>query len=129
MRRAFIALLITIAAGTARAQTTTTDAPDFSREHLRQVFAANPIESDEDNVHVGFGTIQFPALGINWHLGYLPVLAPLHGSVPGTMKVLPDAFSLNHVIFPGWRPVIDRDAGMQRELVRIGSFTMKTGAH
>ena len=122
MRNAMIALLITLAAATARAQT----APDFSREHLRQVFAATPVQP-ENKVHVDFGQIEFPGLGFNWRLGYLPFLAPLHGSVPGTTKVLPDAFSMNHVIFPGTRPVIARDDAMQHELVRIGRLTVKTG--
>jgi hypothetical protein len=122
MQKAIFALLISLAAGLARAQTTTT-APDYSREHLRQVFAANPVDSDESKIHVNFGTIEFPGFGFNWRLGYLPFLAPLHGSVPATTTVLPDAFSLNHVIFPGTRPVIERDADMRRELVRIGRLT------
>ena len=124
MRNALICLLITIAAGAAGAQTTT---PDYSPEHLRQVFAAVPAQQ-ENKVHVDFGQIEFPGLGFNWRLGYLPFLAPLHGSVPGTTRVLPDAFSMNHVIFPGTRPVITRDADMQRELVRIGRLTVRTGA-
>ena len=124
MQKTIIALLITLAAGIARAQTTI--APDYSREHLRQVFAANPVQ-EENKVHVNFGDIEFPGFGFNWRLGYLPFLAPLHGSVPGTTKVLPDAFSMNHVVFPGTRPVIIRDADMQREIVRIGRLTVKTG--
>jgi len=125
MQKATIALLITLAAGIARAQTTTT-APDYSREHLRQVFAATPPESDQNKVHVNFGDIEFPGFGFNWRLGFLPFLAPLHGSVPGTTRVLPDAFSMNHVVFPGTRPVITRDAEMQREMVRIGRLNVRT---
>ena len=125
MRRAIIPLLIILAAGMARAQTTTTTAPDYSPDHLRQIFSTTPSEDlvPPRNVHFGFGTVEFRALGMQWRIGFLPFLAPFPGSVPGTTNHMPDAFSLNHLIIPGAPPPPERTADMRRELRRIAKLT------
>jgi hypothetical protein len=125
MRNAIIALLITIVAGAARAQSATQPAaPDYSPDHLRQILTTDDQEPQpQRNVRIGFGVVEFRALGMDWRIGFLPFLAPLHGSVPGTTSVLPDAFSLNHVIFPGGLPEIERSADERRELRRIARIT------
>jgi len=124
MRRTIIAILITIAATAASAQTAEPADPDFSPDHLRQIFTTNEEPPPpQRNLRFGFGTIEFRALGMEWRIGYLPILAPLHGSVPATTKVSPDAFSLNHMQIPGGLPVPERDADMNRELRRIARIT------
>src|SRR5690242_18554921 len=127
MRNVLIALLITVAAGVAEAQSApaNTPAPDYSPDHLRQIFTTTPgpDATAPHNVRLGFGVVDFRAFGMQWRVGFLPFLAPLHGSVPGTTGVLPDAFSLNHTIFPGWQPEIERSADMKREMKRIARIT------
>jgi len=126
MRNAIIALLITIVAGAARAQSAPQPpaAPDYSPEHLRQIFTSDDQEPQpQRNFRIGLGVVEFHALGMDWRVGFLPFLAPLPGSVPGTTNVLPDAFSLNHVIFPGALPDIERSADERRELRRIARIT------
>ena len=124
MRRAIVAILITIAAGTAHAQTAEPAEPDFSPDHLRQIFTTtDEPPPPQRNFRVGFGVVEFRALGMDWRIGFLPLLAPLHGSVPATTKVLPDAFSLNQMQIPGGLPVPERDWNMKREMRRIARIT------
>ena len=130
MRRVLIAMLITIAASFAHAQTNPApaNAPDYSPDRLRQIFSTElgdePIP--QRNVRIGFGVVEFRAFGMQWRVGFLPLLAPLHGSVPGTTRVLPDAFSLNHLIIPGAPPIVERTSSMKRELRRIDRMTRVT---
>src|SRR5205085_6851939 len=97
MRNAIIALLITIVAGAARAQSAQPQpaAPDYSSEHLRQVLSTDMEDQAQSNFRVEPGAFEFHAFGADWRVAYLPILAPLHGSVPATTEVWPDAFSLN----------------------------------
>jgi hypothetical protein len=124
MRTTVVALfLMMMAAAAANAQT---PAPDYSSDHLRQIFATTPLGDEplpQRNVHFGFGTIEFRALGMDWRIGFLPILAPLPGSVPGTTNHMPDAFSLNHLVIPGAPPTVERTADMRRELRRIARLT------
>jgi len=130
MRRLWIALLITVAATVAQAQSAPQSTqPDYSPDHLRQIFSTTPGDEPTPprNVRLGFGVVEFRAFGMQWRVGFLPFLAPLHGSVPGTTRVLPDAFSLNHVSIPGGAPIeVERSADMRRELRRIARITAKT---
>ena len=120
MRITIIALLITLAT-TAHAQTASQ--PDYSPDRLRQIFTTEEAPKPERNVRLGFGVVEFRALGMEWRVSFLPLLAPLHGSVPATTKVLPDALSLMHVSIPGGPPVVERDADMKREMRRIARIT------
>jgi hypothetical protein len=130
MRRVLIALLITIAASFAQAQNAPApaDAPDYSPDRLRQIFSTELGEEPipQRNVRIGFGVVEFRAFGMQWRVGFLPLLAPLHGSVPGTTGVLPDAFSLNHMTIPGGPPIAERSSDMRRELRRIERLTRVT---
>jgi hypothetical protein len=124
MRKVIIAIALTIAATAAHAQRAEPAPPDFSPDHLRQIFTTEDQRPQTPHkFHFGFGTIEFRALGMEWRIGYLPILAPLHGSVPATTKVWPDAFSLNHMELPGALPIPQRDADMRRELRRIARIT------
>ncbi|HEY4640323.1 MAG TPA: hypothetical protein VII75_03190 [Thermoanaerobaculia bacterium] len=129
MRYTFIALLFMTIAGAAYAQSA--PPPDYSADHLRQIFSTQPAGDEplpQRNVHFGFGTIEFRALGMDWRIGFLPILAPLPGSVPGTTNHLPDAFSLNHLVIPGAPPPVERTADMKRELRRIARLTAARNA-
>jgi len=122
MKKTFIAILITIAASAAQAQSSIQPAtPDYSPDHLRQVFSSADEPQVLRNVHFGWGYFDFHAFGVDWR--FSPLLAPLHGSVPGTTRVLPDAFSLNHVVFPGGPGLTYDDADTRRELKRIARIT------
>jgi hypothetical protein len=124
MRKVIIAIALTIAATAAYAQTAAPAPPDFSPGQLRQILTTEETRPETPhNFHFDIGTIEFRALGMQWRIGYLPILAPLHGSVPATMKVWPDAFSLNHMEIPGALPIPQRDADMRRELRRIARIT------
>ena len=124
MRRTIVVFLLIVVAAAAHAQTSTP--PDYSADHLRQIFATTPAGDEplpQRNVHFGFGTVEFRALGMDWRIGFLPFLAPLPGSVPGTTNHMPDAFSLNHLVIPGAPPPVERTADMRRELRRIARLT------
>jgi len=122
MKKTFIAILITLAASAVQAQSSRQPAaPDYSPDHLRQVFSSAEEPQIQPNVHLGWGYFDFHAFGIDWR--FSPLLAPLRGSVPGTTRVLPDAFSLNHVVFPGGPVDMYDDADTRRELKRIARIT------
>ena len=123
MRKTIIAIALALSAGSVYAQQAQPAPPDFSPDHLRQIFTTEEEPQAPQKVHLGFGTIEFRALGMDWRVIYLPLFAPLHGSVAATTKVWPDAFSLNHMEIPGALPIPQRDADMRRELRRIAKIT------
>ncbi len=126
MRTAILAILC-LAAPAAFSQESPAQ-PDYSREQLRHIFTSDPAPpGPQSNFHVGVGYVEFRALGAQWRLGFLPILAPLAGSVPTTRGLgMPDAFGLNHVVIPGG-PLLpeERDADEQRELRRIARITAR----
>ncbi len=103
----------------------TTEQPDYSPQRLRQIFTSEPEPQHQPGgVHLGPGYVEFRALGTQWRVGFLPILAPLAGSVPTTRGLaMPDAFSLNHAVIPGAPPPPERDADVRRELRRIARIT------
>lgn len=124
MRKAVIIIALTILASTAHGQTTEPADPDFSSDHLRQIFTTEEERPEPPRkIRFPFGAVDFRAFGMEWRIGYLPIFAPLHGSVPATMKVWPDAFSLNHTEIPGALPIPERDSDMRREIRRIARIT------
>jgi hypothetical protein len=54
------------------------------------------------NVDVNVGSLVITSRHTNVRIAWLPILAPLPGSVPTTTSVMPDAIALNHVEYP-WR--------------------------
>jgi len=98
--------------------------PDYSPEQLRHIFTSEPAPpAPRSNFHVGIGYVEFRALGMQWRVGFLPILAPLPGSVPTTRGGMPDAFALNHLTIPGALPLPEHDADTNRELRRIARIT------
>lgn len=78
-----------------RAWAATSDLPTF-------VINTTPNERGKINVDLNLGSLVMTGGSTNVRLTWLPLLAPLPGSVPTTTSVMPDAFALNHVEFP-WR--------------------------
>jgi hypothetical protein len=125
MRNVIIAIALTIVASSAYAQRAEPVDPDFSQDHLRQIFTTEQEPEAQSNFRIRPGAVEFRAFGMDWRIGYLPIFAPLHGSVPATMKVWPDAFSLNHTEIPGALPIPERDSDMRREVRRIARITAR----
>jgi len=121
MRSVLLIISLVLIAGVGRAQETAPPPPDFSRDHLRQVFTTEPREPlPERNLRVvGPGVIEFRALGMDWRISFLPFFAPLPGSVPGTTHVLPDAFSMTGMTIPGTLPEAPKDEDVKKERRRI----------
>lgn len=66
-----------------------------------------PKESPRHDVDVHLGSVVVQDGDTNVRMAYLPIMAPLPGSVPSTTQVLPTAFALLHTQFPyrkGLRP-------------------------
>ncbi len=123
MRNVIIAIALTILAGSAYAQQAEPATPDYSSDHLRQIFTTEERPEPPRNVRFPFGAVEFRAFGMDWRIAYLPIFAPLHGSVAATTKVWPDALSLNHTEIPGAPPIPDHDSDMRREVRRIARIT------
>jgi hypothetical protein len=87
MKRLLFALLVASVAAAANAQTKT----------VPFVFQPEP-ETHHTEHYPGAVVVTTHAAQIR--IAYLPLLAPLPGSVPSTTSVIPTAFMLNHVEFP-----------------------------
>ena len=65
------------------------------------MFAINPVR-ETGRVSFDIGSLVVTGGSTNVRIAWLPILAPLPGSVPTTTSVMPDPFTLNHVELP-WR--------------------------
>ena len=69
---------------------------DYSRNKLIQIFANEKPQEKAKKVDAGFGYIDLRALNTRFHIGYLPFLMPLYGSMPwamnGAFGGMPDPF-------------------------------------
>ncbi|MGZ7079762.1 MAG: hypothetical protein ACXVJT_10145 [Thermoanaerobaculia bacterium] len=100
MRRVVLFVSVFLAVSVLNAADT--PKPDYSQEHLRELFAQNEEPpKPQPNVRWGPAGVEFRAFGINWRLLYLPILAPFSGSVRGTdpWSKFPDPFALTHTEF------------------------------
>jgi hypothetical protein len=122
MRYAMTLCLALFLAATVNAQQRAAS-PDYSRQSLQQIFVNTPLP-DEDRVVDArdVGMIDVNAGNTQLHFAYLPFLAPLTGSVPGTTRVWPTAFALLNVDFPGGAPVVVHTREVARELRRINAI-------
>lgn len=114
MKRLLFALALATAASTLSAQTASTSnvppitfAPTAAgMEYRARVATANlptfviTKTPGKDTTHVHLGWIEATSGKTQVRFAYLPILAPLPGSVPTTTSVMPDAFALNHVELP-----------------------------
>jgi hypothetical protein len=83
----------------AQARAESADFPVFTK--------SRPAEEKRRDVDLHLGSLVIQDGDTNYRLAWLPIMAPLPGSVPGTTHVLPTAFALLHTEFPyrkGLRP-------------------------
>lgn len=123
MRTAMAALLLLIATAAAAQQpaSSTAGPPDFSREKLTQLFS-NVVESPpkpDPTVNWHVGDVEFRALNMRWHIGFLPFLAPLPGSVRRTVPTLMDPFALTGTEIPYTPRTWREGRALSKELQRI----------
>ena len=100
-----VALLVCLLALPALAD----EKPDYSRENLLRLFAQHEIDlpprpSARVQWHIGY--VDFRALGMNWRVAYLPIMAPLPGTRMNETGRLPDPFALTNTAIAGARPLI-----------------------
>jgi len=98
--------------------------PDYSRNKLIQILADNPDQPrPQKPVNLGFGYIDFRALNMRWHIGYLPFSAPLYGSVPwamnGAFGGMPDPFIATNTEIPQTPRTWAQNRALSSELKRI----------
>ena len=122
MRTTLLVLGAVLFAGTLVAQQNPPQPPDYSRNTLLRILSVDQREQQERKVEYPFGAIQIEGRTTRWLLGYLPLLAPLSGSVPtgrGLGSDFPNPFVLTHTDYP-FTPRTWRDnRAMSRELRRI----------
>ena len=119
MRHVLTALLLALSASVVSAQTASTSDvgprtfdPTFAGLEYNAraatsglpTFVVNttPLTPGKVDVDINFGSLVITSRHTNVRIAWLPILAPLPGSVPTTTSVMPDAFALNHVEYP-WR--------------------------
>ncbi len=118
MRHLLTALVLTLSATLLSAQTASTanvpprtSAPTSALLEYRAWAATSDLPTfvvnttpNEPGIKVDMNLASLAVTGgsTNVRVTWLPLLAPLPGSVPTTTSVMPDAFALNHVEFP-WR--------------------------
>jgi hypothetical protein len=95
--------------------------PDYTREKLTQIFShvieAPPKPDPTVNWHLGY--VEFRALNMRWHISWLPLLAPLPGSIRGPVSAPLDPFAMTGTEIP-YTPRTWRDKrAMSKELQRI----------
>ena len=129
MKKLTIVLFFILATGTLSAQTastsnvpprTTTPTGAFLDYQARvatsdlPTFVINPPKSEpgQHKLEVYFGSLVWTGGDTTARIAWLPILAPLPGSVPTTTSVMPDAFSLLHTELP-WRKGL-RPASLER---------------
>ncbi|HYM60381.1 MAG TPA: hypothetical protein VEZ11_05765 [Thermoanaerobaculia bacterium] len=100
---------------------------DFSREALHRLFAERL--AHEQGQPYGFiqwhvGMVEVNAFGQPVRLVYLPVLAPLTGSMPGPTRQMIDAFTMTGTPLASpprtWATAEDR-ARLERERLRLAA--------
>ena len=129
MKRIGLWLVLTLAlAGTAAAQSDDDikqpPQPDYSRNNLIQIFSDQaPVTPPQKKTDLGFGYIDFSALNMRWHIGYLPFSAPLYGSVPwamnGAFGAMPDPFIATGTEIPQTPRTWKSNRAFNAELKRI----------
>lgn len=95
---------------------------DYSREELNRVFSMRQIDLPErpgPRVKYGFAYVDFRALGMNWHVVYLPIAMPLSGSQLKTTNEWPDPFALTGSHFATTPQTWHTQRQVTREIRRI----------
>ena len=99
---ALSALALTFATLSAGASSSS---PDYSKEALLEVFSDDRREKPQPYKNVGPGYVQFRALGSDFRLFFLPIMAPLAGTVSSNgSATFPDPFEHLQTVFPSRNP-------------------------
>jgi len=95
--------LLTLSAGGS------TSSPDYSKEALLEVFRDDDRPRPEAYKHIGPGYVQFRALGSDFRLFFLPIMAPLAGTFSSTSPTpMIDPFEVMRTDFPSREaPLVD----------------------
>jgi hypothetical protein len=123
MRTAAAVLALLIATTAAAQETTPADAPrpDYTREKLTQIFShvveAPPKPDPTVNWHLG--DVEFRALNMRWRMSWLPLLAPLPGSIRGTVPGPLDPFAMTGTVIPYTPRTWHDQRSLSKELQRI----------
>jgi hypothetical protein len=108
-------IVLLLAAGAAQAQ----ERPDYSRDTLMRFFANEDVRAEGDpDIRFYVGAVAFRALGQNWRINYLPIMAPLPGTRFGVTREWPDAFALTNTPIATtprtWRTTREMNAELRR---------------
>lgn len=124
---AFAIAPLLIASAVHAQDSSTTPKPDYSRETLLRFVSANDIKMSPlpDHLRPGriqwhIGWLEFGALGMHWHIFYLPIAVPLAGSGLNNVAKIPNALEMTG---PRTAPPLqlypDRTASVNREMKRV----------
>ena len=111
------------------AAATTTAFADDDAEKLKAFRDLNPDRPATGHAvqwHLGY--VEFRALGMDWRIFYLPIMAPLPGSGFQNTGKLPNAFDLTQTPYASTMPPMfdhDRSRAVEREYQRIEKLTKK----
>jgi len=97
-------------------------------EKLKAFRDLNPDRSAiaDHRVHFHTGFIEFHAMGMDWRIFYLPILAPLPGARLEDGAKIPNPFELTGTPYASTLPPMfdkDRSAAVEREYRRIQKLT------
>ena len=94
-----VALSLPLSAGAS------SSSPDYSKRALLEVFQEDLRERPEPYRNLGPGYVQFRALGSDFRLFFLPIMAPLAGTFSSTSPTpMIDPFEVMQTNFPSRKP-------------------------
>ena len=113
-----LALAVMLIAAPAMAD----EVPDYSRDRLLSLFALRVEERHKlppPRVQWHLGFVEFHALGMDWRVIYMPLLAPFAGTRMNETATLPDPFALTNTQLAGSRPFTPEPSfAVKREIGR-----------
>jgi hypothetical protein len=106
--------------------------PDYSRDNLVRLFAQREIDlppRPPARVQWHLGYLEFRALGMDWRVIYLPIVAPLSGTGLNEASRLPDPFALTNTSVAGARPFVPEPSfAVKREMRRVLAMERRRSA-
>ena len=101
--------------------------PDYSKPTLLRLTATDLEVHRDHDFDFSFGSIDFHALGTQFHFHYLPFMMPFPGTAPVTNQQFPDAFSLTRTSIATSRAAMRRSRALSKERRRIERLLRATG--
>jgi len=121
MKHFVLALVLLLASAAAFAED---DAEKLKA--FRELNPDRPATGHAVQWHLGY--VEFRALGMDWRIFYLPIMAPLPGSGMQNTGKLPNPFDLTQTPYASTMPPMfdqDRSRAVEREYQRIERLTKK----